>query len=96
MEVSVFVHYFIHTAILGAAFVMLAHGALLEGRSLSGEAHYYGGNLAGGACSLSTCRLPSGVFGSALSDSNWADSGTWGACVAVTGPGGITTTAMVR
>jgi len=64
-------------------------------RSLSGQATYYGGNVKGGACSFSTYTLPAGLLGTALSDSNWANSYNCGGCVAVS-HGGKTVTAMVR
>lgn len=83
------------SALFASVFLKLAHGILLDSRSLSGEATFYGGNLAGGACSFSTYTLPSGVFGTALSDSNWDDAANCGACVAVTGPSGKSITAMV-
>jgi len=76
-------------------FAAVATGAALTSRSLSGEATFYGGNLAGGTCSFSTYTLPAGVYGTALSDSNWDDAGNCGACIAVTGPSGNTITAMV-
>jgi hypothetical protein len=78
-----------------SAFVVLANGATLGKRALSGEATYYGGNLAGGTCSFSTYTLPSGIYGTALSDSNWDNSGECGACITVTGPSGNSITAMV-
>lgn len=83
-------------AFLASALLMPASGAALNPRSLSGEATYYGGNVAGGACSFTTYTLPSGVFGTALSDSNWDTSGNCGSCVSVTGPSGNKITAMVR
>ncbi|CAK3854464.1 barwin-like endoglucanase [Lecanosticta acicola] len=63
--------------------------------SFSGEATYYGGNTQGGACSFSTYTLPSGLYGTALSDSNWDNSEACGGCVQVTGPTGKNITAMV-
>lgn len=78
------------SALVGAVFMMEIGAA-----SLSGEATFYGGNVAGGACSFSTYTLPSGVFGTALSDSNWESAGNCGACVSVTGPSGDVITAMV-
>ena len=48
----------------------------------------------GGACSFSTYTLPSGIYGTALSDSNWDNSGNCGACITVTA-GGKSITAMV-
>ncbi|TKA59564.1 hypothetical protein B0A55_11980 [Friedmanniomyces simplex] len=63
-------------------------------RSLSGQATYYGGNVQGGACSFSTYTLPSGLYGTALSDSNWDDAENCGGCVAVS-HGGKTITAMI-
>ncbi|KAK1815845.1 hypothetical protein LTR12_009730 [Friedmanniomyces endolithicus] len=63
-------------------------------RSLSGQATFYGGNVHGGTCSFSTYTLPSELYGTALSDSNWDDAGNCGGCVAVT-YGGKTVTAMI-
>ena len=63
-------------------------------RSLSGQATYYGGNVQGGACSFSTYTLPSGLMGTALSSSNWANSANCGGCVLVN-HGGKSITAMV-
>lgn len=63
--------------------------------ALSGQATFYGGNVQGGACSFSTYTLPSSIYGTALSDSNWDNSANCGACVSVTGPDGTKVTAMV-
>jgi len=52
----------------------------------SGTASFYGGNLSGGACLLSS--LPPGVHGTALGGASWADSGMCGVCLRVTGPRG--------
>ncbi|RDW77771.1 hypothetical protein BP6252_05824 [Coleophoma cylindrospora] len=62
---------------------------------LSGQATFYGGNVQGGTCSFSTYTLPSGLYGTALSDSNWANSAECGSCVSVTGPSGNSITAMI-
>jgi len=78
-----------------AALVLGANGKVLGARGNSGQATYYGGNLAGGTCSFSTYTLPSGIYGTALSDSNWDDSAECGACVSVAGPSGNSITAMV-
>jgi hypothetical protein len=78
------------------SFFSLARCATLQSRAASGQATSYGGNLHGGACSFSTYTIPSGMFGTALSDSNWADSGNCGACISVTGPAGNSITAMVK
>jgi len=64
------------------------------GGPYSGQATYYGGNM-GGACSFSTYTLPSGIFGTALSSTNWDNSGNCGACISVTGPNGNTIQAMI-
>lgn len=45
-------------------------------------------------CSFSTYTLPSGVYGTALSDSNWDGSEACGRCVKVN-YGGKSLTAMV-
>ncbi|KAF2261040.1 barwin-like endoglucanase [Lojkania enalia] len=68
--------------------------ATIEG-SNSGEATFYGGNVAGGMCSFTGYTIPSGIFGTALSDSNWAGAGNCGACVSVAGPDGNSIKAMV-
>ncbi|ESZ90513.1 plant expansin-like protein [Sclerotinia borealis F-4128] len=73
----------------------IAQGAVIEKRALSGQATSYGGNTAGGACSFSTYTLPSNIFGTALSDSNWAVAAQCGRCVSVTGPAGNSITAMI-
>jgi expansin len=64
------------------------------GGPYSGQATFYGGNM-GGACSFSTYTLPSGIFGTALSSTNWDNSGNCGACISVTGPNGNSIKAMV-
>lgn len=64
--------------------------------STSGEATFYGGNVAGGTCSYSGYTLPSGLFGTAFSGAVWDNAAKCGACVAVTGPKGNTLKAMVR
>jgi len=81
---------------LTSFFFTLARSAALQPRDFSGKATFYGGNLHGGACSFSTYTLPAGMFGTALSDSNWADAQNCGACISVTGPGGNSISAMVR
>jgi hypothetical protein len=60
-----------------------------------GEATFYGGNVSGGMCSLTSYKIPSGIYGTALSDANWEKAGNCGACVSVTGPDGTTVKAMV-
>jgi expansin (peptidoglycan-binding protein) len=64
--------------------------------ALTGEATTYGGNVDGGMCSFTGYTIPSGIFGTALSDSNWAGAAACGACVSVKGPDGDVITAMVR
>tara|TARA_R110002003_G_scaffold95_8_gene7312 strand:- start:33764 stop:34921 length:1158 start_codon:yes stop_codon:yes gene_type:complete len=63
--------------------------------SKRGEATFYGGNTAGGMCSFTGYTVPSNLFGTALSDSNWDTAGACGRCVSVTGPSGTKITAMV-
>ncbi|KAF9694880.1 hypothetical protein EKO04_007127 [Ascochyta lentis] len=63
--------------------------------SKSGEATFYGGNTSGGKCSFTGYTIPSSLFGTALSDSNWADASNCGTCVSVTGPSGNKITAMI-
>jgi hypothetical protein len=106
-EASVFVHSLLSILCLNnytmrfsislavPAFLTLANAAVIGKRAASGEATFYGGNVAGGACSFSTYTLPSNIFGTALSDSNWDNSANCGACVSVTGPDGNAITAMV-
>ncbi|CBY01027.1 hypothetical protein IAQ61_011922 [Plenodomus lingam] len=62
---------------------------------LSGQATFYGGNVAGGMCSFTGYTIPSNLYGTALSDSNWAGANSCGSCVSVTGPRGNKITAMV-
>ncbi|PBP27404.1 carbohydrate-binding module family 63 protein [Diplocarpon rosae] len=61
--------------------------------ALTGEATFYGGNVAGGHCSLKSYTLPAGLFGTALG--NWENSANCGRCVSVTGPNGKAITAQV-
>lgn len=64
--------------------------------SKTGEATFYGGNTSGGKCSFDGgYTIPSGLFGTALSDSNWDTAGNCGACVSVTGPSGNKIKAMI-
>lgn len=63
--------------------------------SNSGEATFYGGNTSGGKCSFAGYTIPSSLFGTALSDSNWSNAANCGACVSVTGPSGNKITAMI-
>ena len=83
------------SAFAASAIFALTSGAVIGKRALSGQATFYGGNLAGGACSFSTYTLPSSLLGTALSDSNWDDAAECGACISVTGPNGNSITAMV-
>ncbi|TVY38558.1 Expansin [Lachnellula occidentalis] len=83
------------SALAMPVFLTLANAAVLGKRALSGQATTYGGNVVGGACSFSTYTLPSNIFGTALSDSNWDTSANCGACVSVTGPDGNSITAMI-
>lgn len=78
-----------------SAILSVAQGAVVGKRSLLGQATTYGGNTQGGACSFSTYTLPAGLFGTALSDSNWSTAAQCGRCVSVTGPKGNSITAMV-
>jgi expansin len=87
-------------AMASAAFAAVTPGITLDQRdvarrSLSGQATFYGGNVQGGACSFSTYTIPSGLYGTALSSSNWDNSGNCGGCVNVN-YGGKSITAMVR
>lgn len=63
--------------------------------SKRGDATFYGGNVSGGMCSFTGYTIPSGIFGTALSDSNWEGAQACGSCVSVTGPSGDKITAMV-
>ncbi|KAF9894047.1 hypothetical protein FE257_009020 [Aspergillus nanangensis] len=66
-----------------------------SGESYSGEATYFTGDVAVGACSFSGYTLPSSVFGTALSGAQWSDAAECGACVQVTGPSGNSIKAMI-
>jgi expansin (peptidoglycan-binding protein) len=63
--------------------------------SKRGDATFYGGNVSGGMCSFTGYTVPSSIYGTALSDSNWDDAAACGQCVSVTGPSGTKVTAMV-
>ena len=63
--------------------------------SKRGEATFYGGNTSGGMCSFTGYTIPAGIYGTALSDSNWDTANNCGVCVSVTGPDGNKVTAMV-
>ncbi|KAL1793615.1 hypothetical protein ACET3X_008597 [Alternaria dauci] len=79
-----------------AAAVHASPAAPLASRAIkSGEATFYGGNTQGGMCSLTGYTLPAGVYGTALSDSNWEGASNCGVCVQVTGPSGKKIKAMV-
>ncbi|KAI4857365.1 barwin-like endoglucanase [Aureobasidium sp. EXF-8846] len=83
------------SAAFGAALPVSANPNTIAKRALSGEATYYGGNTSGGQCSFTQYTLPSGVYGTALSDSNWSNAAECGSCVSVKGPNGNSITAMV-
>lgn len=83
------------TLLASAALTSTAHSAALTRRANTGEATFYGGNVQGGMCSFSTYNLPRGLYGTALSDSNWDNSANCGGCVRVSGPNGNAITAMV-
>lgn len=61
-----------------------------------GSATHYEGNVSGGTCSFAGYKLPSNIFGTALSVDAWDDASKCGACVAIKGPSGKTIKAMVR
>ncbi|THX31145.1 barwin-like endoglucanase [Aureobasidium pullulans] len=83
------------SAALGAALPVSANPNTVAKRALTGEATFYGGNTSGGQCSFTEYTLPSGVYGTALSDSNWSNAANCGACVSVKGPNGKSITAMI-
>lgn len=88
------------TALLSTALLAFAapsttpNARALSRRALSGEATYYGGNMHGGTCSFSTYSLPRGLYGTALSSSNWDNAGNCGGCVSVS-HAGKSLTAMI-
>ncbi|OMP87783.1 Expansin-like protein 1, partial [Diplodia seriata] len=63
--------------------------------AVTGEATHYSGNVESGTCSFSGYSLPSSIFGTALSLSNWDNASNCGACVNVKGPSGETVKAMI-
>lgn len=78
-----------------AAVPVASEAATSPAGSKRGEATFYGGNTSGGMCSFTGYTIPSGIFGTALSDSNWDDGANCGVCVSVTGPDGNKIKAMV-
>ncbi|KAF5022481.1 hypothetical protein F66182_5453 [Fusarium sp. NRRL 66182] len=80
--------------------LLLAVPALVAGRYLSSEvvsgtSTHYGGNVAGGNCGFVGYTIPSGLYGTAFSGSNWNTAGVCGNCIEVTGPTGRTIKAMI-
>lgn len=80
--------------------ILLAAPALVAARYLSdevssGTSTHYGGNVGGGACGLVSYTIPSGIYGTAFSGSNWNSAGVCGNCIEVTGPSGKKIKAMV-
>lgn len=63
-------------------------------QTLNGKATFYGGNVEGGTCSFAGYKLPAGLYGTAISDSNWNNAAQCGGCVAAS-YGGKYVTAMV-
>jgi expansin (peptidoglycan-binding protein) len=72
-----------------------ATNAATSANSKSGQATFYGGNVSGGMCSFTGYTIPSGLYGTALSDANWDNGANCGSCVSVTGPSGTKVTAMI-
>ena len=69
----------------------------LARRAISGQATFYGNaGDTSGTCSFDAVgyKLPAGLFGTALSDSNWDNAANCGGCVKVN-YGGKSITAMV-
>ncbi|KAL8285819.1 hypothetical protein RB597_002749 [Gaeumannomyces tritici] len=56
--------------------------------AVNGKASFYGGNLAGGNCLLTSYTLPAGIFGTAIAGPNYESSGMCGVCLNVKGPKG--------
>lgn len=83
------------TTLAATAVFAIANGAALMSRANSGESTFYGGNTDGGMCSLVGYTIPSGVYGVAMSSSNWENSKACGACIEVTGPKGNKIVALV-
>ncbi|KAF4968784.1 hypothetical protein FSARC_3913 [Fusarium sarcochroum] len=80
--------------------LLLAAPALVAGRYLSSEvtsgtSTHYGGNVAGGNCGFVAYTIPSGLYGTAFSGSNWDNAGACGNCIEVTGPTGKKIKAMI-
>ncbi|KAL5119045.1 hypothetical protein ACEQ8H_002969 [Pleosporales sp. CAS-2024a] len=83
-------------AVPSSASPTATQGSGTSGSTNSGQATFYGGNTSGGMCSFTGYTIPSGIFGTALSDTNWDNANACGQCVSVTGPDGQTKiTAMV-
>lgn len=63
--------------------------SVLSAAAVSGTSTFYGGNLSGGMCSFTTMSsLPSGLYGTAFSGSDWNNAAECGSCLEVTGPNG--------
>ncbi|KAF5677016.1 extracellular cellulase [Fusarium heterosporum] len=80
--------------------ILLAGPALVTGRYLSdevtsGTSTHYGGNVSGGNCGFVDYSIPSGLYGTAFSGSNWNTAGVCGNCIEVTGPTGKKAKVMI-
>lgn len=75
---------------VAARMLSLAVPALLATPSaaVEGKASFYGGNLSGGNCMLTSYTLPAGVFGTAIAGPNYEGSAMCGVCINVKGPNG--------
>ncbi|KAH6893383.1 RlpA-like double-psi beta-barrel-protein domain-containing protein-containing protein [Thelonectria olida] len=81
--------------LLGLAIPALVAAKDLSTEVVTGTSTFYGGNLNGGNCGFSTYTLPSGIYGTAFSGSNWNAAANCGSCIQVTGPTGKTIKAMI-
>ncbi|KAF4973829.1 hypothetical protein FZEAL_9208 [Fusarium zealandicum] len=73
----------------------LVSAVFLNNEVVTGTSTHYGGNLNGGMCSFVNYKLPSGIYGTAFSGSNWNTAGNCGSCIEVTGPTGKKIKAMI-
>ncbi|TLS30453.1 hypothetical protein PpBr36_02463 [Pyricularia pennisetigena] len=77
-----------HYAIISRLLVLILAIAVRQTAAVNAKASHYEGNLSGGNCMLTSYTIPAGIFGTAISNSNYDSSSMCGVCLTVKGPNG--------
>ncbi|TLD15620.1 uncharacterized protein PgNI_01989 [Pyricularia grisea] len=77
-----------HSAIITRLLVLILAITVRQTTAIDAKASHYPGNLSGGNCMLTSYTIPSGMFGTAISNSNYDSSNMCGVCLNVKGPNG--------